>query len=323
LSMVFVRGIDNYCREGGRGTVVTVGTFDGMHRGHQEILRRVQGESHRLGLEPVLVTFDPHPRMVVTPDEAPLLLTTIEEKERFIPCFFSGRVVVLHFDNHVQNLSAEEFVKSILVDRIGVRKLVVGYDHVVGKNRSGNIEELTRLGASYGFDLEVVGPILYDGEPVSSSRIRRALTGNRLRDAIALLGHDYAIYGTVERGIGLGRKLGYPTANVRFDPCKLLPVEGVYVCWAHVGTGERDGMMFVGRNHFNPARKVTVEANLFDFDRDIYDEGIAVCPTHFVRPNQKFEDTESLRAQIKSDKENILNIIEREKDHVDLKRAKS
>ncbi len=303
--------------------MVTIGTFDGIHLGHQEILRQVQEESRRLGLEPVLITFDPHPRVVVTPENIPLLLTSIEEKEKFIPDFFEGTVLIIEFNESIKELSAEEFIRTILVETVGARKVIVGYDHAFGKNRSGNIQSLETYGEKYGYGVEVVGPVLLKNEPVSSSRVRRAIQNNEYRNALELLGHDYAIYGAVERGIGLGRRLGYPTANVRYSIRKLLPAEGVYVCWAQIGDETRDGMMFIGRNHFNPAQRITVEANLFEFDRDIYDQEIIVFPTHFIRGNQKFNSTAELIKQLERDKIKVLEIINKEKQHGNDQRAKS
>ena len=144
MSTTFIRGLQNYQRQPGQSTVVTIGTFDGIHRGHQEILKQVQQESRRLHLDPVLITFDPHPRVVVTPENIPLLLTSIEETEKFIPRFFDGTVLVIEFNDSIKELSAEEFIKKILVDKVGATKVIVGYDHAFGKNRSGNIQSLER-----------------------------------------------------------------------------------------------------------------------------------------------------------------------------------
>jgi riboflavin kinase/FMN adenylyltransferase len=237
-----------------------------------------------------------------------MLLTTLEEKKRFVPHFFDGVVLVLEFNTELMNLSAEEFVKQVLVEAVGVKHLVVGYDHTLGKDRVGNAQELARLGKKFGFDVEVVDPVFCGGAAVSSSRIRKALIAGQYDEALDLLGHDYAVYGKVVKGIGLGRKFGYPTANIAYGSRKLLPPQGVYACWAQVGDEELNGMMFVGQNHFNPETAITVEANLFDFDRDIYDEYIVVHPTHFVRENRKFETENALVNQIDQDKKRVLEI---------------
>jgi len=324
LTTTFIRGIENFARAAdGRPVIATIGTFDGIHLGHREIFRRVRAQGERDNARAVLITFHPHPRVVVTPQNVPLLLTTIEEKEKFVPDFFEGNVLVLEFNEHLKNMPADRFVRDILIDRIGVRKLIVGYDHAFGRNREGDIPFLQRIGAKLGFEVEVVAPVVVDGQPVSSSRIRRALQENRFGEAIRLLGHEYAIYGTVERGIGLGKKLGYPTANVAYNPRKLLPHDGVYACYAHVGSEEFDGMMFIGRNHFNPENRITVEANLFDFDRDIYGHEIIVYPMRHVRENRRFESREALVAQIGKDKEVILDIVKKEKRYAAQQGAQS
>ncbi|MCX6833816.1 MAG: bifunctional riboflavin kinase/FAD synthetase [candidate division Zixibacteria bacterium] len=312
MKTTFVHGLENLAPFSAGSTVVTLGTFDGIHRGHQAIFARVREVAKNKQLTSVLVTFHPHPRTVVTPDNIPMLLTTIEEKQRFVPCFFEGTVIVVNFNESLRNLSAEQFVKQVLVERIGVKHLIVGYDHGLGKDRGGNTETLERLGQEFGFDLEVVKPVIWNDAPISSTRIRQALTYGKYDFAVELLGHDYAIFGTVERGIGLGKKLGYPTANVKYSQWKLLPPEGVYACWVQLGKEERGGMMFVGQNHFNPVARLTVEVNLFDFDRDIYDEETIVYPTRYVRQNRRFPSTESLVAQIKQDKEQILEILEKQ-----------
>ena len=323
MSVEFVRGLESYQRRSDRPVVVTIGTFDGIHRGHQEILRTVQTEAEKDGLEPILITFDPHPRVLVSPEEIPLLLTTIEEKEKFIPDFFDGTVLVLEFNDALKEMSAAEFVQAILVERLGASKVIVGYDHAFGKNRSGTIKALESLGKKHNFDVQVVGPVQHKDEPVSSTRIRAAMRDDDYTGALEMLGHVYAIYGTVERGIGLGRQLGYPTANVRYSLRKLLPRDGVYSCWAQISGKCRPGMMFIGKNHFNPQERISVEANIFDFDRDIYDEEILVYPTEYVRSNKRFDSTAELVEQLKKDKEDVLRIIEKEKQDDNEQRAKS
>lgn len=313
MSFRVVHGLENYTRLSDRPGVVTVGTFDGIHVGHQEILRRVQCAGEAQAHEPILITFHPHPRLVVTPDSAPSLLTTIEEKERFLADYFQGTVLVLEFNRALMELSARQFVEDVLLGRLGMSKLIVGYDHAFGKDRSGSIIELNRMGDELGYNVEVVGPVLVDGERVSSTIIRHKLETGDFSGAVTDLGHPYGICGPIEKGIGLGHKLGYPTANVAYNPRKLLPPEGVYACRAEVLGQRHDGMMFIGRNHFNPEKRITVEANLFDFDDDIYGQDMIVCPTRFLRPNQRFDSTDDLVAQIKTDKKQILQIFQQEK----------
>ncbi len=301
--------------------MVTIGTFDGIHLGHQEILRRVRGVSGETGLAPVLVTFHPHPRVLTSPENVPLLLTTIEEKERFIPHFFSGTVLVLEFSEQLMNLEPAQFVTEILVKKIGAARLVVGYDHALGKDRKGTIDELRKLGRQNDYEVEVCGPVMVEGEAVSSSRIRRALVQNRYSEALRMLGHEYAIFGVVEEGIGLGKKLGYPTANVKYNPRKLLPAQGVYACRTHIAGRCHEGVMFIGRNHFNPEARISVEAHLFDFDEDLYGRDVTVYPTRYIRENRKYETHQQLVRQIAKDKQRALQILSEEKQHVATERA--
>ncbi|UCD64220.1 MAG: riboflavin biosynthesis protein RibF [Candidatus Zixiibacteriota bacterium] len=321
MTTTFIKGLVDYRKKSDRPTVVTVGTFDGIHRGHQAILKTLRAESTRLDLEPVLLTFDPHPRVLVSPEDIPLLLTTIEEKEKFVPDFFDGTVLVLRFDDTLKEMSAEQFVGEILVEALGARKVIVGHDHAFGRNRSGNIAALKSLGEKHHFDVQVVQPVMHGGEPISSSRIRAAMRDDDYAGALEMLGHDYAIFGTVEKGIGLGRRLGFPTANIRYGLRKLLPREGVYSCWAQLGGRCWPGMMFIGRNYFNPQERISVEANLFDFDDDVHGEEMMLYPTVYLRANRRFESTGRLAEQLNLDKENAMRIIEKEKKDVNRQRA--
>jgi len=323
LSIKLIRGLENYEAPEGQAVVATIGTFDGIHRGHQKILGRVLSHAAQLNAEPLVITFDPHPRTLVTPGEAPLLLTTLPEKERYLGRYFRGMVLTLQFNAALQNLSAADFVRDVLVSRLGLKQLVVGADHAFGKDRSGNIDELRRLGAQFDFQVDVVEPVVLDSERVSSTKVRRQLEGGDLGRAVDFLGHSYAILGMVEKGIGLGHKLGYPTANIGYGGRKLLPPQGVYACRAQVGERRKEGMLFIGRNHFNPEVRITVEANLFDFEEDIYDQELIAYPIRFVRPNRKFESTEALVDQIKLDKQEVLRILEKENQNVSDQRAES
>lgn len=313
--------MNNYTRPDGRRAVATVGTFDGIHRGHQQLLARLREVAIETGAEPVLITFHPHPRVVISPDNIPPLLTTLEEKKRFIPDFHSGTVLVIRFDEYIENLSARQFVKDILVEQVGVEHLIAGHDHTIGKDRRGDTAELVRLGAEFGFDVEVVTPVLHDNEPVSSSSIRSAMLSGDYEKAVDLLGHDYAIYGQVERGLGLGRRLGYPTANVRYDLRKLLPAEGVYSCWSEIEGKSYYGMMFIGQNHFNPQARITVEVNLFDYDEDIYDRFITVYPIQYIRSSERYDSTDLLVKQLSLDEQIVRALYDEEKDNDSNKRA--
>jgi len=317
MNTTFIHGLEGFPVAKPGSAVATIGTFDGIHRGHQEIFDRVKGHARESGLDPVLITFHPHPRTVVSPDRVPMLLTTIEEKKNFVPCFFDGIVLVLDFNRALMNMSAEEFVRTVLVDTVGVKKLIVGYDHTLGKNREGTPEHLESLGGDHGFEVEVVSPVIDGGEPISSSRIRKRMTAGDFSTSLDLLGHAYAICGTVERGIGLGRKIGYPTANVRYNNRKLLPPQGVYSCYVQVNQVNHPGMMFIGQNHFNPETGITVEANIFDLNEDLYDQEIMVYPTHFIRYNQKYENVDLLIEQLELDKKEVIRLLNKgEADHV-------
>jgi len=307
LSFEIIKSIDEYNDEQ-KEVVVTIGTFDGLHRGHQEILRRLMDSAQTMKMEAVAITFEPHPRVLVTPDDPPPLLSTWDEKVRLFSNYMEGKLMVLTFNKELMNLTAEDFIKYYLTNKLNLKKLVVGYDHAFGKNRSGTINDLMKLSKTYSFDLEVVNPVLISGRPISSSRIRRLIAGHDLSLALKMLQHPYPILGKVIKGIGLGRKLGYATANIDFHERKLMPVDGVYSCRAEHDGNMYDGMMFIGKNHFDPNREKSVEVNLFNFDKDIYGDELICYPETFVRENMKFENTDKLVEQITKDKENILKL---------------
>lgn len=268
------------------------------------------------------MTFHPHPRFMISPNQAPPLLTTLKEKEQFLPDFFNGQVLVLDFDEKMMNLEAEDFVQQVLVDKLQMRKLIVGYNHAIGRKRRGDVDCLRKLSNELGFDFEVVDPVTSNGKRISSSQIRQLMQDQDFERAVEMLGHNYAITGRVVRGIGLGMKIGYPTANVEYGQGKLLPHAGVYSCEARVRGERYVGMMFIGKNHFNPDSRIAVEANLFDFDQDIYDQEISLYPRHFVREGEKFNSIDELVKQLKLDKLQVMNIIEKEKENADRQRGK-
>ena len=307
--MTVYKSADAFATGQGGPCVATLGTFDGFHRGHASIFNKLDDKAQSLGLPPVAITFHPHPRVLVTPSDPPLLLTTPEEKIGILSRHFGGSLVFLRFDDQLRQMTAERFAKEILVGRFGVKALVVGYNHSFGHRRTGNIENLREIGQREGFELEVVDPVTYGGAPISSSRIRRAIIACEWDEAVAMLGHAYPIQGRVIRGFGRGKKLGWPTINLEWEDRKLLPCEGVYSCTVSVNGDMYRGMMFLGVSMFNPDKSVSVEANLFDFDRDIYDSEVTLYPTHFVRPNARFDSAAELSKQIADDKKKILKLL--------------
>jgi len=308
LSLEIIKSFDEYSGDS-KEVVVTIGTFDGLHSGHQEILRRLMDSAKTLNMEAVAITFEPHPRVLVTPDDPPPLLSTWEEKVKLFSKYMDGKLVVLNFNKQIMDLTAEDFIKSYLTKKLKSKKTGVGYDHAFGKNRSGTINDLMGLSKIYSFELEVVNPILIGGRPISSSRIRRLIAGHELSMALEMFNHPYPISGEVIKGIGLGRKLGYPTANIDFHERKLLPIDGVYSCEVEHDGNRYNGMMFIGNNHFDPNREKSVEVNIYDFDKEIYGDNLICYPETFVRENIKFESTDKLVEQIKKDKEHILKLM--------------
>ena len=288
--------------------MATIGTFDGFHLGHQSIFAVLTRKAHLLGLPTAAITFHPHPRVIVTPEDPPLLLTTVEEKIETLNGRFDGALVFLKFDSHLREMSAEQFARDVLMNVFGVKALVVGYNHSFGRDRSGTPDHLRRIGGEEGFELEVVDPVTYKNRAISSSRIRRSITAGDWAEALAMLGHPYPIRGTVTKGIGEGRKMGWPTINLQWARRKLLPNEGVYSCTASVNGDAHRGMMFIGINMLNPDKKMSVEANLFDFDRDVYNSEVTLYPEHFVRHNARFGSPEELSRQIARDKQGILTL---------------
>jgi len=305
MSLTIIHGLENMTRPE-KGLVATIGTFDGIHRGHKAIIEQLEKGAAKIGLPSLMITFEPHPRTLVTPDSPPLLLTCTDEKIKILEEIHDGMLLVLRFNRQLMNMTAEEFARDILIEKLNVKKLIVGYDHAFGRNRSGTINDLMNLSRLLSFSLEVVDPVIVGGRPISSTRIRRLIEGHNLSAAIDLLGHPYPAAGTVRRGIGLGKKIGYPTANLEYNPRKLLPKDGVYSCRVEIDERSYHGMMFIGKNHFNPDLEKSFEVNIFDFDRDIYDKEIFCYPEIYIRENRKYDDPSQLVEQLKLDKQKVL-----------------
>ena len=289
----------------GAGTVVTVGTFDGVHVGHQDVLRRLAARARESGLRSLLVTFDPHPSEVVKPDTAPLLLTVGDEKLLALADSGVEYCAVLPFTRRLASFDAAEFVDRVLRARFRMRELLVGYDHGFGRDRAGGVDVLRSLGEREGFRVEVVPPHrLSGGETVSSTMVRRAVAAGELATAARALGRPYSVSGRVVRGEQRGRLLGFPTLNLGAPPArKLLPPGGVYAVRVQTPSGEFGGMMNLGpRPTFGDDRS-SLEAHLFDARGDFYGAAVSVEFVERLRDTRAFSGPDALAAQLREDAE--------------------
>lgn len=295
-----------------RGTVVTVGSFDGVHLGHQAVLEEIARRAEAAGRESVLVTFEPHPLEVVNPQAAPPLLTTGPERREVLAQTPLDLAYFLRFDRAVAGMSPEEFVRLVLLERCGMRELVIGHDHGFGRGRSGDVETLRQLGAVYGFDVDVVAPVDFGDQHVSSSRVRRAVAGGDLASAARMLGRPYTVSGVVGHGAGRGRQLGVPTVNLSDVPAqKLLPPDGVYAVEVEWRGGRAGGMMHQGpRPTFADGRRA-LEANLFDFEGDLYGEWVRITWVKRLRDVERFASVEQLKEQMERDRVDSLAALAR------------
>lgn len=282
-------------------TVATVGTFDGVHRGHQAVLREVVRRARAARRPSLLVTFDPHPLEVVNPSAAPRLLTLTDEKRALVAALGVERIEVVPFTPELARLAPEEFVRGVLRTRFGMEQLVLGYDHGFGRGRSGDVELVRRLAREDGFTMDVVPAVTDDGQAISSSLIRTAVAHGDLRSAERALARSYSLRGTVERGAGRGRTIGVPTINLAPDPRKLLPPDGVYAVRVDVVGRRHDGMMNQGaRPTFGVAAR-GLEIHLFDFTGDLYGQTVTVEWVRRLRDVETFPSREALVDQIGRD----------------------
>ena len=298
--------------------VVTTGTFDGIHLGHRTILNRLKEIAARNKGETVLLTFFHHPRMVLYPDENNLkLLNTQDEKIKLLEKTGIDHLVTIPFTKEFSRLTAIEFVRDILVNKIGVKKLVIGYNHHFGKNREGTLEQLKEYAPTYGFEIEEIPAQDVDNVNVSSTKIREALLKGDVQTANSYLGYDYFLTGNVIKGSRVGQTLGFPTANIVVEEkYKLIPADGVYAVKAKLNGKVHNGMLNIGvRPTLNPdgpdhgKNKKSIEINIFDFNDDIYNHRLTVSFRARIRDEKKFDDLEALKKQLLIDKEKSISLL--------------
>ncbi|MEG1024920.1 MAG: bifunctional riboflavin kinase/FAD synthetase [Flavobacterium sp.] len=291
-------------------TILTLGTFDGVHIGHKKILERITQNTENGRYESLVLTFFPHPRMVLQEKSEIKLLNTIAEKTKLLEATGIENLIIHPFDESFSRLTAEEFVHSILVDQFHIQKIIIGHDHRFGRNRTANIDNLIAYGVEYGFEVEQISAQEIQDVSVSSTKIRKALTDGKMDLANEYLGYDYFLSGKIVKGKQLGRTIGFPTANIEIEEdYKLIPKTGVYAVKALIDQKEVFGMMNIGFNPTVNGQKQTIEVNLFDFDADIYDKKIEVSLLHFLREEQKFGSIDLLKEQLNQDRINALAFI--------------
>jgi riboflavin kinase/FMN adenylyltransferase len=285
--------------------VVTSGTFDGVHLGHQKILIQIKESARQLKGETVLITFWPHPRLVLYPDQHNLrLLSTFEEKTKLLEQFGVDHLITIPFTHEFSQMSSREFIEKVLVQKIKTKKLIIGYDHRFGKNREGSFEYLQANSAEFGFEMEEISRQEVDDIGVSSTKIRKALEEGDLETATGYLGRPYELTGIVVRGKQIGRSIGFPTANIQIQTdYKLIPKEGVYAVEAEIDNISYRAMLNIGMRPTVDGNQQTIEANLFDFEGDLYGKQLTIKLKHFLREEQKFENIEALKAQLICDQE--------------------
>ncbi|TYB76050.1 bifunctional riboflavin kinase/FAD synthetase [Bizionia gelidisalsuginis] len=291
-------------------TVITIGTFDGVHIGHQKILQRLLKIGGIKNLEPTVLTFFPHPRMVLQKDAGLKLINSISEKTAILKQFGISRLVVKEFTKEFSRLTAEDFVEKILVKELKAKHIIIGYDHHFGRNRTADINDLKAFGKIYGFEVEEITKQDINDVAVSSTKIRKALLDGAITMANTYLGYNFFLTGTVVIGKGLGRTINYPTANLEvLENYKLIPKKGVYIVQSTINSETVFGMMNIGNNPTVNGDKQTIEVHFLDLDESLYGAHLKVELLHRLRDEIKFNSVEDLKEQLHRDKQHTLDFI--------------
>ena len=284
-------------------TILTLGTFDGVHIGHKKILQKLTQNTPNEEYESVVLTFFPHPRMVLQEDSNIKLLNTIKEKQELLEDIGIENLVIHPFDETFSQLTAEEFVKTVLVEKFHIQKIIIGYDHRFGRNRTANIDDLIDFGKQYGFDVAQISVQELNEISVSSTKIRNAILDGNMTLANDYLGYSYFITGTVITGKQLGRTIGFPTANINIaENYKLIPPNGVYLVQASINTQVVHGMMNIGTNPTVDGQAQSIEIHFLDFEANIYNQELKISIVQRIRDEKKFNSLQDLQEQLQKDK---------------------
>ncbi len=307
--METIQGISSFTNTSFQ-TAVTIGTFDGVHLGHSKILERLINNAKKTGLKSTVLTFFPHPRMVLQKDTNIKLLNTLEEKKQILQALGLDYLIVHPFTKAFSRLSATDFVRDILVNNLKTKKIIIGYDHRFGRNRNANIQDLITFGAALDFEVEEIPAQEIDDIAVSSTKIRNALLEGDITVANSYLSYNYMLTGSIKKGKGLGKEFGFPTANLHIEETyKLIPKNGVYVVKSILDGKEYFGMMNIGYNPTVAGTEKSIEVNFFDFEGDLYDQKVQVGIIHRIRDEHKFDSVQALKEQLKEDKKTSLSLI--------------
>lgn len=291
-------------------SAITIGTFDGVHVGHKKIIENLIEKSE--GLSTTLLTFFPHPRMVLQQDTSIKLINTIQERIQLLNATGLDTLIVYPFSKEFSRLTAKDFVRDLLINQLNLKKIIIGYDHRFGRNRTANIDDLREFGAAFEFKVEEIKAKEIDDITISSTKIRKALNEGDIKTANTYLGYEFMLTGTVTTGKGLGKTINFPTANIHIkETYKLIPKQGVYLVKSNIDNRTVFGMMNIGNNPTVAGKKQTIEVHFFDFDRDIYTKNIQVSLLARLRNEQKFDSVEKLQEQLQKDKVQSLTLIEK------------
>jgi riboflavin kinase / FMN adenylyltransferase len=289
-------------------TIVTIGTFDGVHVGHRKIIDKIIQNSKKENLESTILTFFPHPRMVLQNNSDIKLLNTIDEKVKLLENTGLQNLVIHTFDKSFSELSAEEFVSEILVNRLNIQKIIIGHDHHFGKNRTANIDDLIIFGKKYNFDVEQISAKELNDVAVSSTKIREAISNGNVSLANRFLGYPFSLTGIIIKGNQVGRTIGFPTANLEIDKdYKLIPKNGVYIVRSFIKNKFFNGIMNIGFRPTLNGESLSIETHFLDFNSDLYNETITIIVLERLRDEQKFDSIDLLKIQIQKDKKNALD----------------